>query len=129
MLIALICTWLFAFGVILVICFNGMMKRNNADQVRNCDQALQKHVIVNSDPRFAFNPSTAVLIRDQPDIVRGRIVGLNRIYRNGSGEYFLFVWGGLGQDYFIHLSRERAVNALRTDIEIFRKEFPEEFNA
>lgn len=47
---------------------------------------------------------------------------VHRICRNDHGEYFLFISGE--DPYISHISRERAMNALRGHPKIYAHEFP-----
>lgn len=77
-----------------------------------------------------FDPATAVLVRHVEEDWASADGGepkmqVNRIYRNLAGQYFLFMGVGDEPGYLTHLSRERAMNALRSTPLIYQAEFPD----
>jgi hypothetical protein len=86
-------------------------------------RTFQRNVV---DPRLSFDPDSATLVFEQEDI-RGKasLLQTHRINRNPHGAYFLFIATAYEPPYFTHLSRERAMDALRLDPEAFRREFPD----
>jgi hypothetical protein len=77
------------------------------------------------DPRFAVDGANAVVVLERRQYIEGADApnrySLFRICKNPHGEYFLFMSGK--KPYVTHLTKERAMNALRFDKKAFAKEF------
>jgi hypothetical protein len=80
-----------------------------------------------SDARSSYTGRAAVVVYefdDEPKAGNRRTIHpltIHRVFRNEYGEYFLFISGD--PPYVTHLSRERAMNALREDTDAFEREF------
>jgi hypothetical protein len=81
--------------------------------------------IVSEDPRFSFDGSVATVVFERRQYVEGADApnrySLFRISKNAYGEYFLFISGE--KPYLEHLTKERAMNAMRYDKRAYAKEF------
>jgi hypothetical protein len=79
------------------------------------------------DARSAYAGLTAVVVHefdDEPKVGHRKTIHhltIHRVFRNQYGEYFLFISGD--PPYVTHLSRERAMNAMREDKHAFEREF------
>ena len=95
--------------------------RNGGDHFaeKAIDNALKNHA---SD---AFNPCSAVLLRQWNESTRSGIQ-THRIYRTVENQYFLFICTSWQPGYLTHISRERAMHALRSTPQAFQQEFPGE---
>ncbi len=80
--------------------------------------------------RGSYYGNSAVIVYefdDEPRIGNRRAyrrLTIHRVFRNTHGEYFLFISGV--PPYVTHLSRERAMNALRENKLAFHREFGDE---
>jgi molybdopterin-guanine dinucleotide biosynthesis protein A len=80
-----------------------------------------------ADVRSSYSGRAAIVVYefdDEPKVGNRRTIHpltIHRVFRNEYGEYFLFISGD--PPYVTHLSRERAVNALREDKDAFVREF------
>jgi hypothetical protein len=72
-----------------------------------------------------FDPGTATLVhkRDEVNAENGAGYLADRIYKRPDGEYFLFICEAGQPGYLTHLSKERAMNALRSNREMYEREF------
>jgi hypothetical protein len=111
----------FAFVVWVSLARSRALSRQRA----SIDEAFRSHNVASADPVLNSNPDTAVLLREQEECREGDAIQSHRIYRNESGEYFLFVCKSGEKGYLTHLTRQRAMNALRSDRSLFRREFPD----
>ena len=77
-----------------------------------------------SDPRLAFDGSTAVVVHDYEDRIVTRLYRSSyRLCKNEFGEYFLLSGNPVRS---MHLNQQRAMNALRIEREAFAREFGSE---
>lgn len=81
-----------------------------------------------ADPRLQFSGEDCIIVAETQSYVStdysyswGDDYLLWRICRNGCGEYFLFLSGAPPR--LEHLTRERAMNALRAFPDIYAREF------
>ncbi|HZR03762.1 MAG TPA: hypothetical protein VFA81_11375 [Burkholderiales bacterium] len=74
-----------------------------------------------NDPRLSFDAKTATVVCDSVS-QHPMELSFHRIYKNPYGEYFLVMSDG-PRPYVCHLSKVRAMNALRHDREAFVREF------
>jgi hypothetical protein len=74
-----------------------------------------------------FDPDRAVLVRniEQIESEANISVQTQRIYRSFRGEYFLFICTSGESGLLSRITRERAMEALRSTPELLSKEFPE----
>jgi molybdopterin-guanine dinucleotide biosynthesis protein A len=77
------------------------------------------------DPRFRFSGTSSTIVLDQDQFMGTAPLGaryaLHRVARNEHGEYFLFISGD--SPYISHLSKERAMDAVREHRSVFAREF------
>ena len=111
---------LILIGVFAIITGHGFV----SEWRKNMDVQFRSLRLPSPDPRLAFDGSTATVVYDRDT---GQRV-IHRICKNVHGEYFLFVytvqlsgWGG--SSYLVHLTRERAINALGVHRGAFEREF------
>ncbi len=73
-----------------------------------------------------FDPDTAILVHQRDVFNEEHAAGYlaDRIYKRPDGEYFLFICYVGQPGYLTHLTRERAMNSLRSNREVYEKEFP-----
>lgn len=78
-----------------------------------------------SESTLSYDGNTATVVHDHVEVIlrrhEGHVQTLHRIFRNAHGEYFLFISGD--PPFVEHLTRERAMNALRGEEMAFRREF------
>lgn len=82
--------------------------------------------ILKSHASKEFDPALATLVHER-DVVSGENSAAylaDRIYKRPDGEYFLFICEVGQPGYLTHLTRERAMNALRSSPEVYEREFP-----
>jgi hypothetical protein len=82
--------------------------------------------LTSEDPRLCIDGTTAAVVFEQRQYVdaadAANRYSLFRICKNSYGEYFLFMSGS--KPYVTHLTKDRAMNAMRSDRKAFAKEFP-----
>jgi len=82
--------------------------------------------LTSEDPRLCVDGTTAAVAFERRQYVEAADASnrysLFRICKNSYGEYFLFMSGS--KPYVTHLTKERAMNAMRSDRKAFAKEFP-----
>lgn len=73
-----------------------------------------------------FDPEVATLVHQRDVFNQEQPAGYlaDRIYKRPDGEYFLFICEVGQPGYLTHLSRERAMNALRSNPDVYEREFP-----
>lgn len=73
-----------------------------------------------------FDPGVATLVHKRDEVNADNAAGYlaDRIYKRPDGEYFLFICEVGQPGYLTHLTKERAMNALRSSPEVYEKEFP-----
>ena len=105
--------------------------RRNARLVAIEEQFREIRHNNDSDPSLSFDGGTAVIVHDfiDPPLSQSKralqeLPSLHRIFRNAHGSYFLFISGD--PPFIDHLTRERAMNAVRPDPVAFKHEFGEE---
>jgi hypothetical protein len=84
------------------------------------EEALKSHA------SKEFDPDTVTLVHQRDLINDENAAGylVDRIYKRPDGEYFLFICEVGQSGYLTHLTRERAKNALRSNREVYEREFP-----
>lgn len=96
------------------------------DQQRKLiDDAFKSRSITSTSPSLSFEPTEATLVHEQ-ETVRGEsavLVQTTRVYRNASGEYFLFICSAGDKGFIKHLSRAEAMRALKPHKATFAAEF------
>lgn len=81
--------------------------------------------LTSSNPRLSFNGADAMVLLETSETYdnhEGVKFITRRICKNPSNEYFLVMLGE-EKPYLTHLSKERAMNALRPHKALFDKEF------
>jgi len=83
-------------------------------------------LLTSEDPRLCVDGATAAVVLEQRQYVdaadAANRYSLFRICKNSYGEYFLFMSGS--KPYVTHLTKDRAMNAMRSDKKAYAKEFP-----
>lgn len=81
-----------------------------------------------ADPALSYDGNKATVVHDHIEVEtrrhEGHVQTLHRVFRNDCGQYFLFISGD--PPFVGHLTRERAMNAMRGDPVAFKHEFGEE---
>jgi hypothetical protein len=82
--------------------------------------------ILKSHTSKEFDPAVATLVRERDVLSSENSAAYlaDRIYKRPDGEYFLFICEVGQPGYLTHLTRERAMNALRSNPEVYEREFP-----
>ncbi len=111
------------------VAVNRVYVRNRVGRIARIDKEFRGLRAVNHlDERFSYDGSTAIVVfEDVDDRVRPdqRVLEdlpvVQRVFRNEFNEYFLFI---SGQPPFVtHLSRERAMHAIKGDSQAYQREF------
>ena len=88
-------------------------------------ESLRHHI--DGDKRSSYDGKSATVVYeflDEPRPGNQNVIyrlAIHRVFRNAHGEYFLFISGE--PPYVTHLSRERAMRALRVDSVALGREF------
>lgn len=87
---------------------------------RQIEEALMSHA------SKEFDPGIATLVHKRDEVNADNATGYlaDRIYKRPDGEYFLFICEVGQPGYLTHLTRERAMNSLRANREVYEREFP-----
>ena len=119
-----------AIQLIFLLLFVGIPCIVVSQKIRSHSVSAQRKVIeaeLNGHVSGMFDPRTATMVREREEVKGDWAVSvhIDRIYRTPGNEYFLFLCMSRQDSYLTHLSRDRAINALRSTPEIFRREFPD----
>jgi hypothetical protein len=92
-----------------------MRNRAVEQQRKTIDAAFAAKVVRSANASLCFDPSTAILIHES-ETIRGQsaiLVQTSRLYRNGPGEYFLFMCTAGDPGFIKYLSRIEAMRMLK----------------
>jgi len=126
-----------AVGLVIIIVSAVVARQWAKDPDNECLQAIyeQFRQLRQDNPAqlaLAYDGRTAAVVHDYVEVHQQKRYEplqqtLHRVFRNEHREYFLFISSDPAARPFVtHLSRQRAMNALRGDAVAFRREFGDE---
>ena len=91
------------------------------------DETLRAQRTRSTESHYEFDGSTATVVYERWGLYSDwyEHVDVYRICKNLHGEYFLYMHAFQHTPYLAHLTRDRAMNALRVDLAAFQREFGE----
>jgi hypothetical protein len=119
--LAVILVTALAVGVLLWLAMRPVQDNTIDWKEKLIEETLKSHASKEFDPGAA----TLVHKRDEVNADNGAGYLADCIYKRPDGEYFLFICEVGQPGYLTHLTRERAMNALRSNREVYEREFPD----
>jgi len=97
---------------------------------RDMEETFRAFRTRSTDSRYEFDGSKGSVVYERWGLHGGtgwpdERTELYRICKNVDGEYFLYMHAFRHAPYLVHLTRERAMNALRIDDGAYQREFGE----
>lgn len=91
------------------------------------DETLRAQRTRSTESHYEFDGSTATVVYERWGLYSDwyEHVDVYRICKNLHGECFLYMHAFQHTPYLAHLTRDRAMNALRVDFAAFQREFGE----